>query len=77
MSFWRMAKMHINSEIGIEKYAFYMKLRSKKDFLIYGHLLCILRLFWPKNGSSIGGTSHVSIELIHTFLESGEQGEWD
>ena len=35
------------------------------------------KVVWPKNGPSIGGTSPVSSELILTFLESGEQGEWD
>ena len=74
----RLAKMQISSENEIEKYAFYMKLWPKKDSVWnYGHFLCILRSFWLKNGPSRGGTSHVSSELILTFLESGEQGEWE
>ena len=76
--FQRMAKMQIFSEDGIKKYALYTKLRPKKESdKKYGHLLCILRSFWLENGRSRVGTSHVSSELTLTFLESGEQGEWD
>ena len=76
--FQRMAKMQISSEDGIKKYALYTKLWPKKESdQKYGHFLCILRSFWLENGPSRVGTSHVSSELILTFLESGEQGEWD
>ena len=74
----RLAKMQVSSENGIKKYAIYKKLWQKKrirlkkfPFFLY------LRWFWLKNGSSRGGTSNVSSELILNFLESGEQGEWD
>ena len=76
--FKRMAKMQISSEDGIKKYALYTKLWPKKELeRKYGRFLCILRSFWLENGPSRVGTSHVSSELILTFLESGEQGEWD
>ena len=74
----RMAKMQISSEDGIKKYALYTKLWPKIELdQKYGRILCILRSFWLENGPSRVGTSHVSSELILTFLESGEQGEWD
>ena len=58
--------------------AFYTKLWPKKESdRNYGRFLCIFRSFWLENGPSRGGTSHVSSELILTFLESGKQGEWD
>ena len=74
----RMAKMKISSEDGIKKYVLYTKLWPKIELdQKYGHILCILRSFWLKNGPSRVGTSLVISELILTFLESGEQGEWD
>ena len=76
--FQRMAKMQISKEDGSKKYAFYTKLWPKKELdQKYGRFLSILRSFWLENGPSRVGTSHVSSELILTFLESGEQGEWD
>ena len=72
----RLAKMQVSNENGIKKYALYTKLWTKKQpDCNNGHFICILRWFWLKNGPSRGGTSHVSSELIFTFLESGEQGE--
>ena len=54
---------------------FFLAITSCREHIFY--FLFILRSFWPKSGPSIGGTSHVRSELILTFLESGEQGEWD
>ena len=74
----RFTKMQISCENENTKYAFYIKLWPKKDWVWnFGHFLCILRSFWTKNGPSRGSTSHVSSELILTFLKSEEQGEWD
>ena len=74
----RMAKMQISSEDGIKKYALYTKLWPKIELdQKYGRILCIFMSFWLENGPSRAGTSHVSSELILTFLKSGEQGEWD
>ena len=42
----------------------------------FGHILCILGVFWAINGHSRGSTSHHLSDLIFMFLESVDLGGW-
>ena len=63
------------------RYTSYIHQYVKKnlDIGVHRHVATyiVILWFWPKNGPSIGGTSHVGSELILTFLVSGEEWEWD